>query len=268
MILVDGAPRMAWEAACYDVAMQTAESTPGPLRRVAFFGGSFDPPHLGHLAVARAAQAALNLDTVLFAPVGTQPLKTQGSTASYEDRLRMTRLAIAGEPGFEISQADAPRRSGEPNYTLETLERLRKELGENALLFFLMGEDSFLGLRKWHRAAEIPFAAPLIVASRPGQKLDDIKDALPSGLAMATAALRDETHNGVEVRSLMLTNQVGERAMFYLLPGLDVRISASEIRAGLEAGAGVETETGGHGPVSDRVPQAVAAYVEAHQLYR
>lgn len=248
--------------------MQTAESMAGPLRRVAFFGGSFDPPHLGHLAVARAARTALDLDTVLFAPVGAQPLKAQGSTASYEDRLRMTRLAIAGDPAFEISQADAPRLSGTPNYTLETLEKLRKELGENTLLFFLMGEDSFLGLRKWHRAAEIPFAAPLIVASRPGQKLDDIKDALPSGLAMAAAALRDETHNGVEVRTLMLTNQVGERAMFYLLPGLDVRISASEIRAELGAGLGIETETDGHRQVSDQVPEAVAAYVEAHRLYR
>ena len=66
-------------------------------RRVAFFGGSFDPPHLGHLAVAWAAQAALGLDTVLFAPVGAQPLKPLGSSASYEDRLALTRLAIAGD---------------------------------------------------------------------------------------------------------------------------------------------------------------------------
>ena len=88
---------------------------------MAFFGGSFDPPHLGHLAVARAAQAALGLDTVLFAPVGAQPLKPQGSTAGFEDRLAMTRLAIAGEPGFAVSLADAPKPSGAPNYTLETL---------------------------------------------------------------------------------------------------------------------------------------------------
>ena len=67
---------------------------------MAFFGGSFDPPHLGHLAVARAARAAFHLDTVLFAPVGAQPLKPEGSAASFEQRLAMTRLAIAGEPGF------------------------------------------------------------------------------------------------------------------------------------------------------------------------
>src|SRR6185437_12483792 len=76
--------------------------------RVAFFGGSFDPPHLGHLAVARAARDALRLDAVLFAPVGSQPLKPQGSTAGFDDRLAMTRLAVAGERGFNVSLVDAP----------------------------------------------------------------------------------------------------------------------------------------------------------------
>ena len=92
-----------------------------PEQRIAFFGGSFDPPHLGHLAVAHAALAALPLDTVLFAPVGAQPLKPAGSTASFDDRVEMTRLAIEGERAFRISLADAPRPNGKPNYTLETL---------------------------------------------------------------------------------------------------------------------------------------------------
>ncbi len=73
--------------------------------------------------MARAAKAALGLDTVLFAPVGAQPLKPAGSTADFAHRLAMTRLAIAAEPGFAISLADAPKPSGEPNYTLETLAR-------------------------------------------------------------------------------------------------------------------------------------------------
>jgi nicotinate-nucleotide adenylyltransferase len=248
--------------------METADNTPTAARRVAFFGGSFDPPHLGHLAVARAARAALELDVVLFAPVGAQPLKTQGSIASYEDRLRMTRLAIAGEPGFEVSLADAPKSSGEPNYTLETLEKLRKELGDDCLFFFLIGEDSFLGLRKWHRAAEIPFAAPLIVASRPGQKLDGVKDALPPGLTMYSAPVRDEMHNGVEMRSFLITNQVGERAILYLLPGLDVPISASDIRDGMRDGdrAGMRQQM--ENASRELVPEAVAEYVLAHGLYR
>jgi len=81
------------------------------------FGGSFDPPHLGHLAVARAARTALRLDTVLFAPVGAAA-QAQGSTASYEDRLAMTRLAIANEPGFKISLADAPAPQARPTTPL------------------------------------------------------------------------------------------------------------------------------------------------------
>src|SRR5215469_4855309 len=87
-----------------------------PVRRIAFFGGSFDPPHRGHLAIARAALQALHLDRVLFAPVGAQPLKPEGATASFDDRVAMTRLAIAEEPRFEVSLADAPAPSGAPNY--------------------------------------------------------------------------------------------------------------------------------------------------------
>ena len=93
---------------------------PATGRRVAFFGGSFDPPHKGHLAIAHAARTALGLDSILFAPVGAQPLKPNGLTASFEDRLAMTRLAIACEPEFAVSLADAPKPSGAPNYTLET----------------------------------------------------------------------------------------------------------------------------------------------------
>ena len=82
--------------------------------RVAFFGGSFDPPHLGHLAIARAARDAFHLNVVLFAPVGAQPLKPEGAAAGFEDRLAMTRLAIKGEPGFAVSLADAPKTHGKP----------------------------------------------------------------------------------------------------------------------------------------------------------
>src|SRR3954451_11386664 len=93
----------------------------GDARRIAFFGGSFDPPHMGHLGIARAAQALLQLDTVLFTPVGSQPLKPLGSSASFEDRVAMTELAIHGLPNFAISFADAPDPAGEPNYTIDTL---------------------------------------------------------------------------------------------------------------------------------------------------
>ncbi len=234
--------------------------------RVAFFGGSFDPPHLGHLAVARAAQAALRLDRILFAPVGAQPLKPDGATASFPDRAAMTRQAIEGEPGFELSLLDAPRPDGSPNYTLESLHTLRSELPE-AELFLLLGADSLAQLRNWHGAAEIPFAASLVVASRPGQSLDNLTSMIPEGLSLSTAPgeapgyassghASGETAAGPELLAATLTNAAGETAPFYLLPGLYVDISASQIRAQTRAGA------------PSPLPPAVAEYIRRHQLYQ
>ena len=252
--------------------------------RIAFFGGSFDPPHLGHLAVARAARDAFRLDTVLFAPVGAQPLKPEGSSESFEHRLAMTRLAIEGEPAFAVSIADAPKPSGgsglTPNYTIDTLERLRAELRPDSALYCLMGADSFFGLRRWHRAAEIPYAASLIVASRPGQPLDGLKSALPPGLTLEPSpdpTWNESRANGsdVEVRAFLIVNPAGERAPFYVLPGLDVEISASDIReairkAGLPVST-IEASTDAQ-PASEAVqsmlPLAVAEYIRANGLYR
>jgi nicotinate-nucleotide adenylyltransferase len=228
-------------------------------RRVAFFGGSFDPPHLGHLAVARAARSALRLDSVLFAPVGAQPLKPSGATAIFADRLAMTELAIAEEPDFAVSSADAPNPSGAPNYTIETLLRLRDELGPDALLFCLMGADSFAQLKRWHRAAEIPFAAPLIVAARPGQRLDNLKAALPKGLSIQS--LPDPDASEIQLRRYLLRNSDGDPAPFYLLPGLKVEISASAIRRQISAPANSPPAA------KNPLPQAVSDYIRSHQLY-
>jgi nicotinate-nucleotide adenylyltransferase len=235
-------------------------------RRIAFFGGSFDPPHRGHLAVARAARAALGLDRVLFAPVGAQPLKMHGATAGFQDRLAMTRLAIAGEPGFAVSLADAPNPSGAPNFTLETLQGLRAGLLPECTLYCLMGADAFFGLSNWHRAAEIPFVAPFIVAARPGQRLDDLKAALPPGLTLQSAPQEDKTESGVELRAFFLMNPAGDRAPFYLLPGLDVEISASEIRTRIRAQVRAAPASPCAGDAL--LPAAVADYVRAHGLYR
>jgi len=239
-------------------------------RRVAFFGGSFDPPHQGHLAVAHAARSALKLDSVLFAPVGAQPLKPHGSTAGFEDRVAMTQLAIADDPAFAVSLADAPKPSAAPNYTLDTLLELRAELPPGGELFCLMGADSLLGLRRWHRAAEIPFAAPLIVASRPGQPLDDLRDALPSGLTMEEAATRFPEEplgaDHIEMRTWLLRNGAGRAVPFYLLPGLHIEISASKIRALIHQGDSTAAAT----LDAERalVPNAVLEYIRARGLYR
>ena len=237
--------------------------------RVAYFGGSFDPPHLGHLAVARAARAALGLDVVLFAPVGEQPLKTQGSTASFADRVEMTRLAIDGEPGMSLSLADAPIPAGapgdspnySPNFSVDTLTRLRAELPPGCMLFCLMGADSFFTLRLWHRAAEIPFLAPLIVASRPGQQLDHVKEALPPSLSAEPVPCAEQHPPEIEVRCFTIANAAGDRAPFYLLPNLFVEISASDIREQLRA-IGLAKEQ------RKLLPEEVVKYIQTRGLYR
>lgn len=236
-------------------------------KRVAFFGGSFDPPHQGHLAVAEAARQALALDQVLFAPVGAQPLKPQGPSASFADRVQMTRLAIADHSGFALSLLDAPRSSGAPNYTINTLLRLREDLASGGELFCLMGADSYLSLRHWHRAAEIPFVASLIVASRPGQPLDDLRSALPAGLAMGPCSHAElaglaRVTESADLRVFLLRNEAGSVAPMYWLPGLHVDISASQAR-----------RTIGDGPLQSPerdalLPASVAAYILAQGLYR
>ncbi len=239
--------------------------TPSGGPRIAFFGGSFDPPHLGHIAVARAARKALGLDSVLFAPVGTQPLKPAGPTADFDYRVAMTELAIGGEEGFALSLADAPRPDGIPNYTLDTLERLREELPAGSALYCLMGADSLAGLRNWHRGEEIPFSAPLIVASRPGQALGNLKAMMPDGLRLEPedAGEGNIARSGVEARCFRIEDGAGRRAPFYLLPGLDVEISASEIREEIRERACRGESAGLRGLLAP----AVGAYIRAHELY-
>jgi nicotinate-nucleotide adenylyltransferase len=240
--------------------MDSMTRSGSPATRVAFFGGSFDPPHFGHLAVARAAGAALELDRVLFAPVGAQPLKPHGSLAPFPDRLAMTELALAGEPAFAVSLVDAPNPAGKPNYTLDTLRRLQADM-PGASLFCLMGADSFVNLRNWHGAAQVPFAAVLIVASRPGQGLDDLAASIPAGLRLEPAqSLAHSADPSVELISYALRNAEGQSASMYVLPGLDVEISATDIRAQIKASDG--------GPAgSQPIPSAVAAYIRQHHLY-
>ena len=244
------------------VSNESATTSATGCRRVAFFGGSFDPPHLGHLAVARAAREALQLDRVLFAPVGAQPLKPRGSTADFSDRAAMTELAVAGERGFEVSLVDAPRADGQPNFTLETLRLLRAGLPPGGCLFCLMGADSFTSLRHWHGAAEIPFVASLIVASRPGQMLDDLAGFLPEGISLEPAPAPDSASGAetIEVQSYGLRSAAGLVSGFYLLRGLDVEISASEIRDQVRSAEGAAEARAA-------IPAPVADYIRAHGLY-
>jgi nicotinate-nucleotide adenylyltransferase len=179
----------------------------------------------------------------------------------------MTRLAIAGEPNFALSLADAPKPANTPkfNYTIDTLLALKQELPQHTTLFCLVGADSFLALRRWHRGAEIPFIAPLIVASRPGQNLEDLADALPAGLSLESCSSSQSAAPAIELRTCTLHNAAGATAPFHLLPGLYIDISATAIRE--EVHSEVARIPAGEGHHSD-LPDAVFDYIAAHNLYR
>jgi nicotinate-nucleotide adenylyltransferase len=218
--------------------------------RIGFFGGTFDPPHRGHIAIARAARTRLALDQILVAPVGTQPLK--GAHSSFEDRLAMVRLAVAGEPGMVASSVDAPLPGGQPNYTYATLQRVQSHLQPSDQLFFLLGADSFLTLKRWHQCAELLLFCDFIVAGRPGFSLRQFNDALPDGVDN-TGEYRER-----EFTRFTLAGSSGRQSTLFLLPDLDQDISATEIRAALAGGSAQQTV----------LAPAVAEYIRTHALYR
>jgi nicotinate-nucleotide adenylyltransferase len=220
--------------------------------RIAFFGGTFDPPHCGHLAIARAAIKRLALDQVLIAPVGTQPLKGGSAHSSYEDRLAMVRLAVATEPKLVASDMDAPLPGEQPNFTFDTLQRLQSKLQPSDSLFFLLGADSFLTLKRWHRCAELLLSCDFIVAGRPGFSLQQINSSLPEGVK-STGEHREPAYT-----RFSLAGPSGQSTTLYVLPDLDKDISATEIRAALAEGAEQQT----------LLPAAVADYIRVHSLYR
>jgi nicotinate-nucleotide adenylyltransferase len=211
--------------------------------RVAFFGGTFDPIHRGHLRLASATADAYALDRVLFVPVGNQPLKPGPTVASYADRLQMARLACNPEPPqpttgnsadsrFAVSTLDAPRPDGSPNYTVDSLAALAHEL-PGASLFVLTGADSFLDLHRWRSPSRLLELAEWIVVSRPDFPLSEARLA---PLALTPA----------------------QRARVHLLATVNEEVSATDLRRRLQAGD----------PCSGLLPAAVADYIQSHGLYR
>lgn len=134
-------------------------------RRVGVFGGTFDPPHLGHLATAEWARDRLGLARVLFVPAGVPPHKRTRRVTGAEHRLAMTRLAVRGQPAFAVSDLEASR-SG-PSFTVDTLRELgTRERG--AKLYLVIGEDSLDDFGAWRDPGGILARATLAVAARPG----------------------------------------------------------------------------------------------------
>ncbi len=144
--------------------------------RIGILGGSFDPPHRGHLRVAKAARDALQLDEVIFLPAARNPMKTGRTNASAEDRLEMTKLLIAGEPGFSVSDMELTR--GGVSYTVDTLGEL--QMVRPAEYWFLMGADGLKTFADWKNPQRILRLCRVGVAVRPPlQTAADVQARLP-----------------------------------------------------------------------------------------
>jgi nicotinate-nucleotide adenylyltransferase len=165
---------------------------------IGILGGTFDPVHNAHLAMARAALVNLALDKLVFIPTGT-PRYRRAPVASGGDRVAMLRLALAGEPRYGIDERElAPQASA---YTVDTLEALRKELPAGTMLYLLMGADQYAKLDSWHRPQDVRRLANIAVFARPGIVVDKEKDrmiAMPS-LATSASAIRARAARGEDV---------------------------------------------------------------------
>ena len=205
-----------------------------------FYGGTFDPVHEGHLAIARAAHAALG-EPVHVMPAADPPHRPPPG-ASAADRVAMLELALVGEAGLLLDLRELHRPG--PSYSVETLQALRDEFGPDAPLALLVGADSFLGLPGWHRWRELLGLAHFIVAGRPG-----------SLLASATAELRAAT-DGRWVDEAAALRAAPSGCLLPLHQPLHVH-SATAVRRLI----------GQRKPWRHLLPPAVAGYIQARGLY-
>ncbi|ANQ86767.1 nicotinate-nucleotide adenylyltransferase [Azoarcus olearius] len=222
-----------------------AEAGCGPL---GLLGGTFDPIHLGHLRLAEEAREALTLDGVRLIPAGEPPHRAAPSSTA-ADRLAMARLAIAGNPRFEVDDGEV--RASRKSYTVLTLERLRAELGADRPLVLILGADAFEGLPGWHRWQALFDLAHIAVANRPGYAPHGRR--WPAVLsAELDAACRDRhSTDPADLRAA----PAGRVIAFDMTP---LAISASHIRDLIGAGT------------SPRylLPDSVLDYIDLHHLYR
>jgi nicotinate-nucleotide adenylyltransferase len=153
--------------------------------RVGILGGTFDPIHVGHLAAARAAMVCAHLDRVLFVPSGTPPHR-RPAVASGDQRLEMSRLAVDGEPGFEVSDVEVRRRG--PSYTADTLRELTSARPQDEL-FLVLGWDAARLFSSWRDPEEVRRLATVVVVSRPGSESPDAAKLEAAGLDPAKTVL-------------------------------------------------------------------------------
>ena len=187
-------------------------------QRIGIFGGTFDPPHLGHLILASEAHAQLHLTRLLWVLTSIPPHKLDQPISPLEDRLAMLKLALSDEPDFELSSVDMNRPG--PHYTLDTLKLLARE-NTNADLILLIGGDSLRDLPTWHRPADLIAACHQIgVMRRPGDSIE--LSALEKQIPGIAAKVRFIDAPLLEIASHEIRQRASEGLPFryYLLPSV------------------------------------------------
>lgn len=206
--------------------------------RVGLLGGTFDPPHVGHLLAAIDAHERLELDRLTFVPAATQPLKAGRRTAPAADRLAMLRLLVADDPRFGVDAVEIDREG--LSYTVETLDvYARRHPG--AELFFLAGADVLTSFARWREPARVLTLARLVLLTRAAADVPELLPALKAG-------------------SVRLAHEVGvppDRAPL-VIESRRVDVSATEIRERVRTGKSIR----------GFVPEAVAEHIAAAGLYR
>ncbi len=199
------------------------------MMRIGVFGGTFDPPHYGHLALAETARVQLKLDEVLFVPAGAPPHKLDWPLSPPEIRAQLVAVAIADNPAFTLCRADLDRPG--PHYTVELLRLLRKQHPEVKRWYFLMGEDSLRDFPTWREPEHI--------------------------LEMATLAVMPRPQMAADVEAL-LTHLPALRGRFLWLDVPPVYFAATDLRRRVRVGL----------PLRYLVPPAVEAFIARRRLYR
>jgi nicotinate-nucleotide adenylyltransferase len=143
-----------------------------PVRRIGVFGGTFDPPHLGHLVAASEAAFRCALDEVVFVPTGDPWQKNHLEVTDAAARLAMTRLAVESDPLFRESTCDIEREGA--TYAVDTVADVRAEYDEDVELYFIIGADSLENLHTWHRVEELCKAVKFIALNRPGHSRREV----------------------------------------------------------------------------------------------
>lgn len=223
----------------------------GGRRRIAIYGGTFDPVHVGHAAVARGLLKLFGLDEVLFVPAFVAPHKRDRKVSPAFDRHAMLALATQDERQFRVSTVELS--APEKPYTVETLTRFCGSLGEGARLFFVMGADSWEEITTWREWERVLGLTDHLVVTRPGYELPTghVTEAVRERVVDVRGATRERVEGELE-------NEVGPRV--YLTDAVNKRLAATDVRAAVARGD--------WDALDELVVPAVAEYIRKYGLYR